>query len=128
MRSASATFFHHRALLLAADYIEGEFARAGLRPDFQTHDVHDHAVRNIEVEIQGSEPDPGTIVVGAHYDSVHGSPGANDNATGVGAGAQVRVIAEITEPKVIAQILEHIAAREAGETARGPSLANAAPH
>lgn len=44
-------------------------------------------------------------------------------------GAQMRVIAEITEPKVIAQILEHIAAREAGETtARGPPLANAAPH
>ena len=28
----------------------------------------------------------------------------------------MRVIAEITEPKVIAQILEHIASREAGET------------
>ncbi len=44
-------------------------------------------------------------------------------------GAQMRVIAEITEPEVIAQILEYIAAREAGETtARGPPSANAAPH
>jgi hypothetical protein len=44
-------------------------------------------------------------------------------------GAQLRVIAEITEPKVIAQILEHIAAREAGEgTARDPPLSNSALH
>ena len=44
-------------------------------------------------------------------------------------GAQLRVIAEITEPKVIAQILEHIAAREAGEgTARAPPLSNNALH
>lgn len=77
--------FRHRALRLAADYIEAEFARAGLRADFQTYDVHDQAVRNIEVEIRGSVPEAGTVVVGAHYDSVRGSPGANDNATGVGA-------------------------------------------
>ena len=40
----------------------------------------------------------------------------------------MRVIAEITDPKVIAQILGHIAAREAGEgTARDPPLASAGP-
>jgi ribosomal protein S27E len=44
-------------------------------------------------------------------------------------GAPMRVIAEITDPKVIAQILGHIAAREAGEgTARDPPLASAARH
>jgi hypothetical protein len=41
-------------------------------------------------------------------------------------GAQTRVIAEITDPKVITQILEHIATREG--TARNPPLANAALH
>ena len=42
-------------------------------------------------------------------------------------GAPMRVIAEITDPKVIAKILEHIAAREPGEgTARAPPLANVA--
>lgn len=77
--------FRSRALLLAADYIEAEFARAGLHPDSQTYHLREQAVRNIEVEIRGSEPDAGTVIVGAHYDSVRGSPGANDNATGVGA-------------------------------------------
>ncbi len=41
----------------------------------------------------------------------------------------MRVISEITDPNMIAQILEHNAAREAGEgTARDPPLASAAPH
>ena len=42
---------------------------------------------------------------------------------------QVRLIATITDPSVIARILEHSAAREARQsTARGPPLANAARH
>ena len=44
-------------------------------------------------------------------------------------GGQVRLIATITDPSVIARILEHSAAREARQsTARGPPLANAARH
>ena len=43
--------------------------------------------------------------------------------------AQVRVIATIIDPTLVAQILEHIAAREAGAaTARDPPLANALRH
>jgi len=37
---------------------------------------------NIEVEIPGNVYRDEIILVGAHYDSVIGSPGANDNATG----------------------------------------------
>jgi Zn-dependent M28 family amino/carboxypeptidase len=44
-------------------------------------------VRNIEVVIEPAKQsdDPDVIVVGAHYDSVWGSPGANDNASGAAA-------------------------------------------
>ncbi len=38
---------------------------------------------NIEFEIPGRGPE--IIVIGAHYDSVFGSPGANDNGSGVAA-------------------------------------------
>ncbi|MZH40930.1 MAG: M28 family peptidase [Nitrospinae bacterium] len=40
-------------------------------------------VSNIEAEIPGEVYRDEIILVGAHYDSVVGSPGANDNATGV---------------------------------------------
>jgi Zn-dependent M28 family amino/carboxypeptidase len=42
-------------------------------------------VKNIEVEITGTQSPQEFIIVGAHYDSVSGSPGANDNASGVAA-------------------------------------------
>jgi Zn-dependent M28 family amino/carboxypeptidase len=42
-------------------------------------------VRNIEVEVQGSARASEVVIVGAHYDSVLGAPGANDNGSGVAA-------------------------------------------
>jgi Zn-dependent M28 family amino/carboxypeptidase len=42
-------------------------------------------VSNIEASLIGSDPANGTIVVGAHYDSVAETVGANDNASGVAA-------------------------------------------
>jgi hypothetical protein len=40
--------------------------------------------RNLEVELRGAA-ESGIIIVGAHYDSVQGAPGANDNGSGVAA-------------------------------------------
>lgn len=59
-----------------ARYIEAAFAAQGYQPESQHFESGGRRVRNIEA---GSGP----IVVGAHYDSVPGSPGANDNASGV---------------------------------------------
>lgn len=42
-------------------------------------------MKNIEAEMTGSKKPEEIIIVGAHYDSVSGSPGANDNASGVAA-------------------------------------------
>ena len=40
---------------------------------------------NVEASLIGSDPASGTIIVGAHYDSVAETVGANDNASGVAA-------------------------------------------
>jgi hypothetical protein len=60
----------------AARYIEAAFTRIGLSPQSHHFESAGRRVRNIEA---GS----GDIVVGAHYDTVPGSPGADDNASGV---------------------------------------------
>jgi Zn-dependent M28 family amino/carboxypeptidase len=65
----------------AADFIETSLARAGLTPRRESYDLRGQACHNIEVEIRGARPE--ILIVGAHYDSVFGSPGANDNASGV---------------------------------------------
>ena len=67
----------------AADFIEDSFSRAGLRSRRDTYDLSGRACHNIEAEIPGVRPQ--IIVIGAHYDSVFGAPGANDNGSGVAA-------------------------------------------
>ncbi len=59
-----------------ARYIEQAFTSQGLKFSIQEFISGGRKVRNIEA---GSGP----IVVGAHYDTVPGSPGADDNASGV---------------------------------------------
>jgi len=51
----------------------------------QTFVVEGKAVKNLEAELPGQSCPHEIILFGAHYDSVVGSPGANDNATGVAA-------------------------------------------
>src|SRR5688500_14047954 len=42
-------------------------------------------IKNIIIEIPGTSKKDEIILIAAHYDSVFGSPGATDNATGVAA-------------------------------------------
>jgi hypothetical protein len=67
----------------AADFIENSFSGAGLHPRRDTYELDGRACHNIEAEIRGAFPR--IILIGAHYDSVFGSPGANDNGSGVAA-------------------------------------------
>ena len=71
----------------AADFIERGLAAAGGRVERHTYDVPQDGVRvhNLIVEIRGGERPAEIVVVGAHYDSVSGTAGADDNASGVAA-------------------------------------------
>ena len=73
------------ALRAAADHIRSGFSDAGYLPAAQPFRVRGVEVQNIEVILRGTGPQPGTIVVGGHYDTVPRSPGANDNGSGVAA-------------------------------------------
>jgi hypothetical protein len=68
-----------------ARYIERVLTGYGYKPGPQEFTVRGKRVRNIETVIDAATPDAETIVVGAHYDSAIGTPGANDNATGTAA-------------------------------------------
>jgi hypothetical protein len=69
----------------AAAFIEGSMNAAGYRPASQRYGVGGYTCRNIEAEIRGIGPSNEVVIVGAHYDTVPGSPGADDNASGVAA-------------------------------------------
>lgn len=74
---------HYEQLRASVDFIEQAFSEAGLRSRREGYDVGGKLCENIEVETSGGRPE--IVVIGAHYDSVLGSPGANDNASGVAA-------------------------------------------
>jgi Zn-dependent M28 family amino/carboxypeptidase len=73
------------ALEAAAQYIERTLAGAGYAVSVQRFESGGFEVRNIEAEARGGGRASEIVVVGAHYDSVIGAVGANDNGSGVAA-------------------------------------------
>jgi Zn-dependent M28 family amino/carboxypeptidase len=67
----------------ARDYVEGVLSRAGYAPQRHTYAVDGVSCDTVDVEISGTTRPREIVVVGAHYDSVDGAPGADDNASGV---------------------------------------------
>ena len=83
---------HYDELEKSARYIETTLEAYGYAVNRQSFEADDYvsgskSVRNIEVVIEPREPGPATetVVVGAHYDSAPGAPGANDNGSGATA-------------------------------------------
>jgi len=73
------------ALEQAAQYISTRLTAAGYTPRRQTFELAKLPLSNVEAVLQGTTHGAEIVVVGAHYDTVVGCPGANDNATGVAA-------------------------------------------
>jgi len=73
----------------AAKYVEESFAKLGYPSARQEYDASGVRVANIDVNVPGTTHADEIIVVGAHYDSVRGAPGANDNASGVAATLEI---------------------------------------
>ncbi|MBI5752820.1 MAG: M28 family peptidase [Hydrogenophilales bacterium] len=73
------------ALDAAARYIEAEFAGIGYSVKRQTYVAQGVESANLEIVLPGQRWPDESIVVGAHYDTVEGSPGADDNASAVAA-------------------------------------------
>jgi hypothetical protein len=70
-------------LQAAANYVAQSFAPLTVeRQAFRADGV---LVENLIVEIAGSSHAKEIVVIGAHYDTVDGTPGADDNASGVAA-------------------------------------------
>ncbi len=73
---------HYKELQAAADFLEASFAQTGYKVQRQGYAIDNQTYYNLEVEIPGSEQADEIVIIGGHYDSVFGSPGANDNGTG----------------------------------------------
>jgi Zn-dependent M28 family amino/carboxypeptidase len=71
------------SLAAAAEFITQSFQAGGYTVTFQPYEVKGQTYRNIIAERRGTEEPDRVLIVGAHYDTVEGTPGADDNASGV---------------------------------------------
>ncbi|NIO11009.1 MAG: M28 family peptidase [Deltaproteobacteria bacterium] len=75
-------FTSPRHLTAVETYIEREFRSYGLTVESDLFNYLGKRYRNI-IGRTGSNPNSPLIIIGAHFDSVSGTPGADDNASGV---------------------------------------------
>jgi Zn-dependent M28 family amino/carboxypeptidase len=90
---------HPQALAASAKYIETQLADMGYAVALQSYESGDGPVHNIEVEIKGSSKPQEIVVIGAHYDSAIGAPGANDNGSGVATVLELARGFKATQPQ-----------------------------
>ncbi len=96
----------------AAEYVESQFEQMGYETKDQWYEVGGVKVRNIEVSIAGASDPEEVVVVGAHYDSALGTPGADDNASGVA---------------VLLELARTMGGKETGRTVRFVAFVNEEP-
>ncbi len=80
------------ALAAAARYIEETLASTDRKVHMQSYKAHGIDCANLEVEFTGLDRPNEILLVGAHYDTVEGSPGADDNASGVAAMMEIAAL------------------------------------
>jgi Zn-dependent M28 family amino/carboxypeptidase len=91
----NAYAFGYAQLQDAAAYIREQFERSGYTVEEQVFSVLKNDARNIEAALKGTSLADEILIVGAHYDSVIGCPGANDNASGIAGILEVaRLLAD----------------------------------
>lgn len=74
------------AVQQAGDYIYNEFVSYGLEARYDPWSYYGYSGNNIEGELEGIDETSDEIyVICAHYDSVSGSPGADDDGSGTAA-------------------------------------------
>ena len=76
---------HADALHAAEDYIKQTWQQQGYFVQRQAYLERNIECANLEVTQTGKRHAEQIILIGAHYDTVFGSPGANDNGSGIAA-------------------------------------------
>jgi len=71
----------NNSLSQAADYIKSVLTSYGYEVWRQTYTCYGKSVSNLIVEKKGEDEE--VLIIGAHYDTVPGTPGADDNASGL---------------------------------------------
>lgn len=75
-------FIFYNNLQASEQFLIAALESAGYEVNLQGYEIDGNRFNNLEIEILGTDRPDEIVVIGAHYDSVVGSPGANDNGSG----------------------------------------------
>ncbi|HCA26327.1 MAG TPA: aminopeptidase [Betaproteobacteria bacterium] len=100
--------FRPAALQAAADYIAETWRRQGYTVDTQPYTARGAPCANLEVVRPGKQRPKEILLIGAHYDSVRGSPGANDNGSGVAALLEISRQFALLEPAMTVRFVAFV--------------------
>ncbi len=90
--------WNYENLEASEKYISKEFQSLGYTVTTQEYLIQKKPFKNIESHLLGTDKPDEILIVGAHYDSVDGSLGANDNGSGVAALLELARILKTNPP------------------------------
>jgi Zn-dependent M28 family amino/carboxypeptidase len=100
--------FVRETLQRAATYIEGEWMTLGYSVERQEYEVGETSCGNLIATRKGVARQSEILLIGAHYDSVIGCPGANDNASGVAALLEISRMFQTVEPNLTVRFVAFV--------------------
>jgi Zn-dependent M28 family amino/carboxypeptidase len=100
--------FNSEALRRAAAYIEAGWGAQGYGVERLEYDVSGVRCANLIATREGSTRRNEILLLGAHYDSVVGSPGANDNASGVAALLEISRMFQTLESELTVRFVAFV--------------------
>ncbi len=103
---------HYPKLEQAAQYIQKEFKKMGFEVKGDFFQWEGRPYKNIVAEKRGGTSSDHAFILGAHYDTVPGSPGADDNASAVAVllevARNIQTVSLNTTVRFIAFSLEEV--------------------
>ncbi len=99
-------WYNYEALLSVAKFIEERFREYGYIVEIDEFPYNGKEYKNIIATLKGINSNKEWLLIGAHYDSAIGSPGADDNASGV---AVMLEVARIIRDNPIAEKIKFVA-------------------
>ncbi len=97
VRIGERHLWKENSLREAMEYIDSELRSYGYEVWHQTYPCYGQNVSNLSVEKSGTQKGD-LIVIGAHYDTVPGTPGADDNASAVAGLLELARLFQMGQP------------------------------
>ncbi len=83
VRIGSRSFYEYGRIKEAKKYIRSALEGMGYQPELQDYEYDGRIFSNVMVSLRGRKSPDEVVIIGAHYDTIQGTPGADDNASAV---------------------------------------------